>query len=177
MKKLSLLNRTALALTCAALTFIADTAGAKDAPPVSLKPISANAGTTSTLAPTADPTVFNASATGVIQSQSLGTCVNNAQLEVRFPTAPGQPVVLNGTATWTTISGASSLNVTLAGTATPDPANPGFYNARYKVNITGGTGAYASAKGLAEIQEVVMFTSPTTATATWNMQGILVLPH
>ena len=177
MKTFSILNRATLAIACAALTFVGHISHAKAAPPVSVKLISANAGTTATLAPTADPTVFNASATGVIQSQSLGTCVNNVQLEVRFPTAADQPVVLNGTGTWTTIDGKNSLNVALAGTATPDPANPGFYNAKYRVTITGGTGAYAAATGQAEIEEAVMFTSASTATATWNMKGFVVTPR
>jgi hypothetical protein len=177
MKTLGLLNRTTLAIACAVFTWVGIPSHVKAAPPVNVKLISANAGTTSTLAPTADPTVFNATAIGVIQSQSLGTCVNNVQLEVRFPTAADQPVVLNGTGTWTTIDGKNSLNVTLAGTATPDPANAGFYNAKYKITITGGTGAYAAATGQADIEEVVMFTSASTATATWNMKGFVVTPR
>ena len=177
MKTLDRFNRTVLALACAAITFVGHTSNAKAAPPVNLKLFSANAGSAATLTPTTNPAVFKASATGVIQSSSLGTCVNNVQLEVRFPASPDQPILANGTATWTTIDGASSLKVTLAGTATPDPANPAFLNVKYQLTITGGTGVYASATGAAEAEEVVMFTSPTTATTTWNMKGLLVTPR
>ena len=177
MKKHSLWNGTALVIACAALTFVGNTSHVKAAPPVSVKLISANAGSAATLTPTTDPAVFKASATGVIQSSSLGTFVNNVQLEVRFPASPDQPILANGTATWTTIDGASSLKVTVTGTATPDPANPAFLNVKYQLTITGGTGVYASATGSAEAEEVVMFTSPTTATTTWNMKGFLVTPR
>jgi hypothetical protein len=126
MKNFSLLHRTALALTCAALAFTQSPAGATGILPVRVTPIVANAGSSAVLAPTTDPTVFKASVTGVIQSSSLGTCVNSAELEVRFPISPNQPVVATGTASWTTIDGANSLKVTISGTATPDPGQPGF---------------------------------------------------
>lgn len=177
MKHLHSLNRVALVLTCAALAFTQFPVEAKDIAPVRVTPIFANAGSTAVLTPTIEPTLFKTSVTGVIQSPSLGTCVNSAELEVRFPVSPNQPVVINGTATWTTIDGANSIRVSITGTATPDSANPGFFNAKYRVSITGGTGLYASARGLAEIDEVVMFTSPTTATATWNMKGLMLLPR
>jgi hypothetical protein len=128
-------------------------------------------------APTSDPAVLTATVTGVLQSSALGTCVDNAQLEARFPPTPDLPVEINGTATWTSIDGKNSLKLTVTGTATPDPANLGFYNSKYKIAFTGGTGAYASARGLAEIEEVVMFTSDATATATWNMKGIVLIPR
>jgi len=177
MKKLRLSNRVVLALTCAAFTITQNPVQAKDILPVRVTPIIANAGSTAVLTPAADPTFFKASVSGVIQSPSLGTCVNSAELEVRFPVSPNQPVVINGTAIWTTIDGLNSIKVSLTGTATPDPANPGFFNAKYQVTITGGTGLYASARGLAEIDEGVMFTSPTTATATWNMKGFVLTPR
>ena len=177
MKNLCLVNRVALVLTCAAFAITQRPVNAKDFLPVRVTPIVANAGSTAVLTPTIEPTLFKASVTGVIQSPSLGTCINSAELEVRFPTSPNQPVVINGTATWTTIDGVNSLKVSITGTATPDPANPGFFNAKYQVTITGGTGVYASARGLAEIDEVVMFTSQTTATATWNMKGLVVTPR
>jgi hypothetical protein len=84
---------------------------------------------------------------------------------------------VNGTATWTSINGVDSLNLTVSGSATPDPLNPGFYNAKYQITITGGTGAYVSARGLAEIDEVVMFTSSSTATVAWNVKGVVVRPR
>src|SRR5262249_61790185 len=96
--------------------------------------------------------------------------------QVQFPSTPDQPVVLNATGTFTSIDGANSLQFTASGTATPDPANPGFYNSKYQVTFTGGTGAYASAKGGGEITEVVMFTSATTATVTWVLNGLATTP-
>jgi len=177
MKILSRLNRTWLAAGCAALTLPMAPVNADDGPPVSIRAIVANAGVTAALAPTSDPTVFTATAKGVVQTSLLGNCVEAATLQVRFPTTPGQPVLANGTVSLTSLDGANSLNLTVSGSGTPDPANPAFFNTRYAVTITGGTGAYVSARGLAEISEVVMFTSPVTATATWNMKGFVVTPQ
>ena len=177
MKTINRLNRAVLALACITLILTQGPVNARDREPVRIVPITANAGSTAALAPTTDSLDFKATVTGVIQSSSLGTRVNNAELEVRFPTTPDQPVVIDGTATWTSISGADSLKLTVKGTALPDPANPGFYNAKYQITITGGAGAYSSAKGLGEIEEVVMFTSQTTATATWTMKGFVVIPR
>ena len=177
MKKFSLLPCTALVLTCATFAFSQSPATAREIIPVRFKPIFANAGSTATLTPTTNAGVFKASASGVIQSSSLGTCVNNAELEVRFPASTDQPITATGTATWTTIDGKNSLKWAVTGTATPDSANAGFLNVKYQLTVTGGTGVYASATGVAEIEEVAMFTSPATATATWNMKGLLVTPR
>ena len=97
-------------------------------------------------------------------------------MTVRFPATPGQPVVLNGTGTFTSIDGTKSLQFSVSGTATPDPANPGFFNASYQLTFIGGTGAYASASGAAVITEVVMFTSATTGTVAWNLNGYVITP-
>ena len=98
MKTLCCLNRAALAVAC--VTLIITTTSVKAAfPSVSIVPIHANAGVTAVLAGTTDPTVFIATATGVVQTTLLGTCVEIAQLQVRFPTTSGQPVVLNWTVT------------------------------------------------------------------------------
>jgi hypothetical protein len=75
------------------------------------------------------------------------------------------------------MDGTKSLQFTASGTATPDPANPNFFNAKYQVTFTGGTGAFASAKGGGEITEVVMFTSPTTGTVTWVLNGLVITPR
>jgi hypothetical protein len=112
-----------------------------------------------------------------VQSSLLGTCVENAQLQVRFPATPGQPVVLNGTGSFTSIDGTKSLQFTVTGTATPDSANPNFFNAKYQVTFTGSTGAFASARGVAEIVEVVMFTSPSTGIVTWTLNGLVITPR
>jgi hypothetical protein len=69
------------------------------------------------------------------------------------------------------------LNTSVTGTATPDPANPGFLNAKYKVTFTGGTGPFASASGAGEITEVAMFTSQSTATVTWTLNGLVITPR
>jgi hypothetical protein len=175
MKRINRLNLVALAAACAALIITTDSSNA-DFRPVNILPIHANAGVTAVLTPTSEPGVFTTAPTGVVQTTLLGTCVENAQLTVRFPATPDQPVVLNGTGTFTAIDGTKSLQFSTTGTATPDPANPGFFNAKYQVTFTGGTGAFASASGAAQIIEVVMFTSPTTGTVTWNLNGLVITP-
>lgn len=164
------------AAACGAIIITAASLKADFRPQVNSAPIHANAGVTAALAPTSDPTVFDATATGVVQTTLLGTCVENAQLQVRFPATPDQPVVLNGTGTFTAIDGTKSLNFTVSGTATPDPANPAFLNSKYQLTFTGGTGAFASASGAGDITEVVMFTSPSTGTATWTLNGLVITP-
>src|SRR5438874_1872870 len=103
MKKINRLNLAVLAAACISLTIPTGSLKA-DFHPVNFLPIHANAGVTAVLAPTSDPLVFIATATGVVQTTLLGTCVENAQLTVRFPATPGQPVVLNGTGSFTSRS-------------------------------------------------------------------------
>lgn len=177
MKKINCLKLAVLAAACIALIITADSSKADLRPPVNIMPIHANAGVTALLTNTPEPGVFIAIATGVVQTSLLGTCVENAQLQVRFPATPDQPVVLTGTATFTSIDGTKSLNTSVSGTATPDPANPGFFNANYQVTFTGGTGPFASASGFGQITEVVMFTSPTTGTVTWTLNGLVITPR
>ena len=177
MKLISHFNRTVLGLACTVLILTTPPLNAADRSRPNIAPIFANAGIKVDFTPTTDPSVLKATVKGVVQSSLLGTCIDDAELEARFPTTPGQPVVVSGTATLTSIDGINSLKLTVAGTASPDPANPGFYNAKYQITITGGTGAYTSARGLAEINEVVMFTSPVTATATWNLKGFVITPQ
>jgi hypothetical protein len=176
MKKINRLNLAMLAATCAALIITTGSLKA-DFHPVNILPIHANAGVTAVLTNTSTPGLFVATATGVVQSSLLGTCVENALNQVQFPATPDQPVVLNATGTFTSIDGSKSLQFSASGTATPDPANPGFFNAKYQVTFTGGTGAFASAKGGGEITEVVMFTSPTTGTVTWTLNGVVITPR
>ena len=174
MKKITRLNSAVLAAACAALFSTTASLKADFRPPVNIAPIRANAGVTAVLTNTSEPGVFIAIATGVVQTSLLGTCVENAQLEVRFPATADQPVVLNGTGSFTSIDGTKGLQFSVSGTATPDPANPGFFNAKYQVTFTGGTGAYASASGGGQITEVVMFTSPSTGTVTWTLNGVVI---
>jgi len=145
-------------------------------PPVNIQPIHANAGVTAVLTNTSETGVFIATATGVVQTSLIGTCVAKAQLNVRFPATPDQPVVLNGTGSFTSIDGTKSLRFSVSGTANPDPANQNFFNAKYQLTFTGGTGAFASASGVGEITEVVMFTSRTTGTFTWTLHGLVITP-
>jgi hypothetical protein len=176
MKKMDRLTLAALAAACAALIITTGSLKA-DFHPVNILPIHANAGVTAVLTNTSDPAVFIATATGVVQTSLLGTCVENAQLQVKFSATPDQPVVLNGTGSLTSIAGTKSLQFSVSGAATPDPANPNFFNAKYQLTFTGGTGAFASASGAAEITEVVMFTSPTTGTVTWTLNGLVITPR
>lgn len=170
MKILSRLYRPVLFAAAAALTLDAVPANAGD-----IALLLANAGITVVATPsTSDPGVLNAKATGPVQTSPLGNCVENADIQARFPANPADPVAINGTVTLTSLDGANSLNLTVTGAALPDPASPYFYNAKYQVTITGGTGAYASAHGLAQISELIMFTSQLTATVTWTMKGFVV---
>src|SRR5262249_28441127 len=104
MKKINRLNLTVLAAACLALVITTDSSKA-DLHPVNIAPIHANAGVTATLAGTPTPGLFVATATGVVQSSLLGTCVENAQLQVQFPATPDQSVVLNGTGSFTSVDG------------------------------------------------------------------------
>jgi hypothetical protein len=176
MNKFSRLNLAAFATACAALTLTTTTLNA--GPLVNIQFFHATAG--ATVVSTNDPStpgVLYATVTGVVQTFPLGNCVENAQVQAHFPANPTDPVVLNGTATLTALNGTNSLILAVSGTALPDPANPFFYNAKYQITITGGTGAYAGAKGLAENIELVMFTSPLTATINWNMTGFITTTH
>jgi len=177
MKKVSRLKFTMVTAACAVLIITTGSMKADFHPPVNIAPIHANAGVTAVLTNTSDPAVFIATATGVVQSSLLGTCVENAQLNVRFPTTTGQPVVLNGSGSFTSLDGTKSLQFSVTGTATPDPANPNFLNSKYELTFTGGTGPFSSASGAGEVTEVVMFTSATTGTVTWTLNGLVITPR
>lgn len=172
----SCLNRAALVAAGATLILTTAFVSANDPQQGNVSPLRANAGLTVIATPTADPTVLQAKAAGPVQTSLLGNCIENADIVARFPANPANPVALNGTVTLTSLNGANSLNLTVTGSATPDLANPYFYNAKYTATITGGTGAYASARGSAEIGELIMFTSPLTATLTWTLKGFVVTP-
>src|SRR6185369_16236861 len=119
MNKLNCLKTAALV---AALIVSTASLNAAFRPPVNIAPIYANAGVTAVLTNAGNPDnpgLFLATATGVVQSSLLGTCVENAQLQVQFPATPDQPVVLNGTGSFTSIDGTKSLQFTVSGTATP----------------------------------------------------------
>jgi hypothetical protein len=107
----------------------------------------------------------------------MGDCTEHAELEVHFPTSPGQPTHLSGSGTITSADGANSLNLSVTGTATPNPANPALFNASYDVTFTGGSGAFASAKGVGKLNEVVKFNSTFTGgVGTWTLKGYVLTP-
>jgi len=172
----SCLNRAALVAAGAALILTTAFVSAHDQQQGNVSPLRANAGLTVVATPASDPSVLKAKATGPVQTSLLGNCIENADIEAHFPTNPADPVAINGAVTLTSLDGATSLNLTVSGAATPDLANPYFYNAKYRVTITGGTGTYASARGSAELSELIMFTSPLTATVTWTMKGFVITP-
>jgi len=175
MKKLTVSRIMALAAVCAPLALASVALKASDTTlPANAADVRANAGNTFVLAPTADPSVFKITADGIAQVSLMGNCIEHAELQVRFPASAGQPILLSGGGTLTSSDGTASLKFTVTGTAKPDPANPAFFNNTYQVKFAGGSGAFASAAGTAEINELVLFTSPTDGTATWTMKGYVV---
>ncbi len=169
MKPLSIVNVIVLALGCTTLAF--------SGPHNATVAIVGHAGPGFVFTPTDDPYDFKAAVNGVAKISLLGNCTDHADLDVRFPATPGQTVLVNGSGTFTSVDGTATLNFTLTGSATPDPANPAFFNSKYQLKFTGGSGAMASAKGLAEIEEVIMLTSPLTGSASWVLQGIVTTPR
>jgi hypothetical protein len=166
MKKLSVIKVIALTFGCAALAFASSSVNEED--------IRANEGATFFLTPTLDPSVFKITADGVARVSLLGDCSYHAEVEARLPASPGQPTVVSGRASFTSADGAATLKFSVRGTGTPNPANPAFVNLSYQATFTGGSGAFASATGTAEINELVKFTSPLAGTATWTMRGSVV---
>ena len=164
MTRFSLFKGLGLALGCAALALTTNSISAAD--------IRANGGTTWTLEPTADPSLFTHTVDGIVQVSLLGNCTVHADVIVHFPANPSQPPSLNGSFTFTTADGATTLKAKAEGTGTPDPANPSFFlNFQYHVTFTGGSGQFATARGEAEIKGVALFTSPSAGKATWKMKG------
>ncbi len=166
----------ALALGCAAVFCGGGRAGAQATLPANAANITGNAGVTFVFTPTSDPNIFAAAADGVVDLSLVGNWSEHAQLQVQFPTTPGQPVILSGNITLTSSDGANSLSFTVTGIAIPDPTNPEFFNNSYQVTFTGGTGAFANAHGSGSVNEVVKFTSPLTGTGTWKMKGYVLTP-
>jgi hypothetical protein len=160
MRILNQFRIVALALACAALVM---TAKARD--------IEGNSGNNFSLAPTATPGVFMLTHPGVAQVSSLGNCTFDGEEVATFPATPDQPLTLKGTWRFTSADGSSTLDAEVAGTGTPDPANPNFVNLRYRVKFTGGTGKMAAARGKAEMTGVAMLTSPSGGTTTFVFAG------
>lgn len=175
MKNLTTLEITSFALACVALV-CTDRAAGQTSLPINAAALTGNAGVTFVFAPTTNPNIFTITADGAVSLSLAGNWSEHAQLQVQFPTSPGQPIALSGTATLTTSDGANTLTFSVTGTASPDPANPAFFNNTYQVTFTGGTGAFASASGSGSINETVKFTSPLTGTGTWKIKGYVLTP-
>lgn len=175
MKNLTTFTIAALVLSSAAV-LRTDRAGAQNTLPSNAANVDGNAGVTFVFTPTPDPTVFTITADGVVSLSLGGNWSEHAQLQAQFPTTPGQPVAVSGTSTLTTADGASTLTFSVTGTATPYPANPAFFNNNYQVTFTGGTGAFANARGHGTINEVVKFSSQLAGTGTWKIKAYVVTP-
>ena len=164
MKKLNLFKHFGLALSCAALVLISNAAGAAE--------IHANAGTTFDLIPTAEPGVFTHTVDGIAQVSPIGNCKVHMDVVARFPADPTQPIALSGSLTFTSADGMTTLNGTVVGGATGDPANPQeFANFHYRIRFTGGTGELEGARGPGVIKGAGLFTSSSSGKSTWTLRG------
>ena len=122
-------------------------------------------------------TIFKAAVNGVAEISLLGNCTDHADLDVRFPTSPGQPVLVSGLGTFTSVDGINSLSFTVTGSATPDPGNPAFFNARYQLKFTGGSGALASATGSRPDRGGDHVYLATNGSASWVLEGVVITPR
>ena len=177
MKKHNVVKSLALALGSAALLWGTINLPASDTLSRNAAALRANGGTTFDLLPTAVPGVFTHTVNGIAQVSLLGNCSVHADVIVQFSTNPDEPAILNGSLTFTTADGATTLTTHVEGTGTPDPANPNsFLNFQYQVRFTGGSGRFAAARGKAAINGAALFTSASTGKATWTLQGYVVTP-
>src|SRR3989442_711232 len=174
MKKSALIKTASMTLGLAALVAVQSNGGARDDDRGRQQGhrITANAGSTFTLLPSGTPGVLNHTVDGVVQLSVLGNCTFHADVKAYLPTAAGEPFVLTGTATFTSADGSATLAIEVEGWAAPDPANPGsFVDFHYDVAFAGGTGAFGTARGSADIDGFGMFTSESAGKATWTMRG------
>lgn len=160
MKVLNQFRTVVLAFACAALVMTAKA-----------RSIEGNSGNNFTMVPTSTPGVFTLTHPGVAQVSSLGNCTFDGEEVATFPATSDQPLTLKGTWRFTSADGSSTLDAEVAGTGTPDPANPNFVNLRYHVKFTGGTGKMAKARGTAAMTGVAMITSSTGGTTTFVFAG------
>jgi len=162
MTKLSRIKNLSLALGCAALAFTTNSISAAD--------IRVNAGTTWTLAPTADPSVFTHTVDGITQVSLLGNCTFHADVLVRFPAKAGHPLALAGSAIFMAADG-TTLKAALVGEGTPDPASARFLNFHYRATFNGGSGPLANARGEGDINGAALFVTELSGKATWKLKG------
>jgi len=166
MRTLNPFRIIALALACATL--------AMTVAPTHAAVIRAHGGNTFELLPTPTPGVLAHPLDGVARVSVLGNCAFHGDVLVQAPAAPDQPFVLKGTWRFTSTDGTTTLDAEVEGTATLDPANPNFANVHYEVKFTGGTGQMTNARGRAKIDGLAMFTSPSTGTAAWSLNGLVL---
>ena len=141
--------------------------------------ITANAGDTFVMTQTpTNASLFTHPVDGVVQVSGIGNCTFHMELLATAMSATLFEV--EGTLTITNATGATTLNGDMAGVATIDPDNANFAPVHFEVVFTGGSGAFAKASGLAEINGLAFFTKqglvqPTGAYATgkgtWTMKG------
>jgi hypothetical protein len=134
--------------------------------------IKAHAGTTFVLLPVpGSSTEFTHTVDGVVRVSLLGNCTVHFDVRVTAPKTATDPFTLKGKVKITSADTLTTIDADVVGTGTFDPANGSFLNFHYDVTFTGGTGTMANARGTADIDGFAMFTSATTGTATWLLQG------
>jgi hypothetical protein len=134
---------------------------------------------------------------GIAQVSSLGNCkvFFDVSINPGSECSGGHAFCLSGTLTVTTLAG-DKLIAELAGWADPDPKDPkgAMYLLHYDVGFTDGTGKLEGARGVGDIKGIFMFAGPDPApavdtdptddvfcdgyagTATWQFEGVLILP-
>jgi hypothetical protein len=183
MTRFSLSKVLGVALGCAALVLGGISVNAaKSALKSSTTEITANAGTTFVLTQTpTNATLFTHTVDGVAQVSNVGNCTVHFNLLVTAMSAT--LFEINGTWAITNANATTTLNADVVGFGTIDPDNANMLNIHYELEFTGGTGAFAGASGLAELNGFGLFTTqglvqPTgvyaTGKATWTMKGTVV---
>src|SRR5690349_15652679 len=174
MKNINWFQRFILALTFTALVITGSSTTAAD--------IRANAGTTFTLLPSANPNVLDHTVDGIVQvtfggnTAADGSYLFHADVIATLPASADQPIALTGSFLLTSADGASTLKALVEGEVSTDPINPALANFQYRVTITGGSGRLAATRGRARIEGVGLFTAATAGTATWTMKGQVTGP-
>lgn len=173
MKKHNAAKSLALALGSAALLWGTINLQAGTTLPPNAAALRANGGTTWTLAPTTDPSVFTHTVDGITQVSLLGNCTFHADVVVQFPAAADQPIALTGSAVFTAADG-TTLKAALVGEGTPDPAGAKFLNFHYHATFSGGSGPFANARGEGDINGAALFVTDFSGKATWTMKGYVL---
>ena len=127
---------------------------------------------------------------GIVRVSKLGTCKVSFAVSINAG-QNGHLFHLDGQMTLTAAAG-DKLESHVVGFADPDPAAPGMFDLHYDVEITGGTGQFAGARGWGDVKGAFMFSGdpgadadPTddrfcdgyAGVANWEFDGVLVLPR